>query len=48
MPGSENSSEFTSRTLDLWADHNQVTMELSRPGKPTDNGLIESFIGSHW
>ena len=42
----DNGSEFTSRILDLWAYHNQVTMEFSRPGKPTDNGHIESFNGS--
>jgi transposase InsO family protein len=39
-------SEFTSRILDLWAYHNRVTREFSRPGKPTDNGHIESFNGS--
>jgi len=52
----DNGSEFTSRILDLWAYHNQVTMEFSRPGKPTDNGHIESFNGrlrdeclnAHW
>jgi putative transposase len=52
----DNGSEFTSRILDLWAYHNHVTMEFSRPGKPTDNGHIESFNGrlrdeclnAHW
>jgi putative transposase len=39
-------SEFTIRILDLWAYHNGVTIEFSRPGKPTDNGHIESFNGS--
>jgi len=42
----DNGSEFTSRTLDLWAYHHQVMMEFSRPDKPTDNGHIESFNGS--
>ena len=42
----DNGSEFTSRILDLWAYHNRVTLEFSRPGKPTDNGHIESFNGS--
>lgn len=42
----DNGSEFTSRILDLWAYHNQLTLEFSRPGKPTDNGHIESFNGS--
>ena len=52
----DNGSEFTSHILDLWAYHNQVTIEFSRPGKPTDNGHIESFNGrlrdeclnTHW
>ena len=32
--------------MDLWAYANQVTLEFSRPGKPTDNAYIESFNGS--
>ena len=32
--------------LDLWAYANQVVLEFSRPGKPTDNAYIESFNGS--
>jgi len=40
-----NGSEFTSHVLNLWACHNQVTTEFSRPGKPTDNGHIDSFNG---
>jgi putative transposase len=39
-------SSYTRRILDLWAYHNQVTMEFSRPGKATDHGHIESFNGS--
>ncbi len=41
-----NGSEFISNTLDHWAYENGVTMDFSRPGKPTDNVLIESFNGS--
>src|ERR1700738_623261 len=26
-----------------WADENEVTLDFSRPGKPTDNPFIESF-----
>ena len=33
----DNGSEFTSQVLDLWAYHNQVKIDFSRPGKPTDN-----------
>jgi putative transposase len=37
------SSESISRDLDLWAYANAVTLEFSRPGKPTHNGFIEAF-----
>ena len=42
----DNGSEFISKELDRWAYENQVTMDFSRPGKPTDNPFIESFNGS--
>jgi len=29
--------------LDHWAYWNHVTLDFSRPGKPTDNAVIESF-----
>ncbi len=41
-----NGSEFISKALDRWAYDNQVTLDFSRPGKPTDNAFIESFNGS--
>jgi putative transposase len=31
--------------MDQWAYLNGVTLNFSRPGKPTDNGLIEAFNG---
>ena len=34
------------KALDLWAYLNGVTLDFSRPGKPTDNAFIESFNGS--
>ena len=37
--------EFISRALDAWAHINNVKMDLSRSGKPTDNPYIESFNG---
>jgi putative transposase len=51
-----NSSEFTSRNLGLWAYVNDVTLDFSRPGKPTDNGFTEAYISklrteclnAHW
>jgi putative transposase len=30
----------------LWAYANDVVLDFSRPGKPTDNAYIESFNGS--
>ncbi len=42
----DNGSEFISRDLDLWAYANDVVLDFSRPGKPTDNAFIESFNGS--
>ncbi len=36
-------SEFVSRDLDLWAYANDVPLNFSRPGKPTDNAFIEAF-----
>ena len=32
--------------LDQWACGQGVTLDFSRPGKPTDHALIESFNGS--
>jgi len=42
----DNGSEFISKEFDRWAYENGVTLDFSRPGKPTDNALIESFNGS--
>ncbi len=41
----DNGSEFTGKRLDQWAYLNHVRLDFSRPGKPTDNGLIEAFNG---
>jgi putative transposase len=41
----DNGPEFTSKGLDLWAYENKATLDFSRPGKPTDNGYMESFNG---
>jgi putative transposase len=42
----DNGSEFISKEVDRWAYDNEVTMDYSRPGKPTDNPFVESFNGS--
>src|SRR5262249_29600539 len=52
----DQGTEFVSRDLDLWAYRLGVTLDFSRPGKPTDNAFIESFNGkfraeclnAHW
>jgi putative transposase len=41
----DNGPEFVSRALDQWAYLNQVTLDFSRRGKPTDNAVVESFNG---
>ena len=42
----DNGSEFTGHMIDLWAYHRGVSLDFSRPGKPTDNAYIETFNGS--
>ena len=41
----DNGPEFISKELDLWAFVHGVTLDFSRPGKPTDNAFIESLNG---
>ncbi len=41
----DNGSEFISKAMDEWAHRNNVKLDFSRPGKPTDNAFIESFNG---
>jgi putative transposase len=42
----DNGPGFTSLALDRFACDRGVTLDYSRPGKPTDNPFIESFNGS--
>lgn len=52
----DQGAEFVSRDMDLWAYARGVTLDFSRPGKPTDNAFIEAFNGrlraeclnAHW
>ena len=41
----DHGTEFTSKALDHWAWEHGVQLDFTRPGKPTDNGLCESFNG---
>jgi putative transposase len=41
----DQGTEFVSRDLDLWAYQRGVTLDFSRPRKPTDNAFIEAFNG---
>lgn len=41
----DNGSEFISKEVDRWTYENKVTLDFSRPGKPTDNPYVESFNG---
>ena len=52
----DNGSQFTAKELDLWAYANEVVLDFSRPGKPTDNAFSEAFnsrfrlecLNQHW
>ena len=41
----DNGSEFASAVMDRWAHDNAVQLSFIRPGKPVENGFIESFNG---
>lgn len=41
----DNGSEFASKAMDAWSYQYGVRLEFIRPGKPSDNGYIESFNG---
>ena len=43
---SDNGTEFTSRAILQWASENRVEWHYIDPGKPQQNGFIESFNGS--
>ena len=52
----DNGPEFICKAQDRWAYENGVTLDFSRPGKPTDNAFVESLNGrfrdeclnTHW
>lgn len=43
---SDNGTEFTSKAILKWANDNGVEWHYIDPGKPQQNGYIESFNGS--
>ena len=52
----DNGPEFRGKALDEWAYSQKVELDFIRPGKPMENGYVESFNGrfrdeclnSHW
>jgi transposase InsO family protein len=41
----DHGTEFMSHAVEAWAFYRGVKLDFTRPGKPTDNAHIESFIG---
>lgn len=41
----DNGTEFASKAMDHWAYQNGVHLDFIRPGRPVENGYIESFNG---
>jgi len=41
----DNGTEFTSRHFDAWAWSKGIRLDFIRPGRPVENGTIESFNG---
>jgi putative transposase len=41
----DHGTEFTSRALEDWAYQRGVKLDFTHPGRPTENGHIESFNG---
>jgi transposase InsO family protein len=42
---SDNGSEFVGKAMEAWSYHNGVKLDFIRPGKPVENGFVESFNG---
>ncbi len=43
----DNGSEFTSQVLDLWAYHNQVKIDFSRPGSRRTTPMWKASTGPY-
>jgi putative transposase len=42
---SDNGTEFTSNAILAWQDEQQIEWHYIAPGKPMQNGFVESFNG---
>jgi putative transposase len=43
---SDNGAEFRSRYMESWSKRRGIILEFTSPGKPTQNGQVESFNGT--
>jgi putative transposase len=41
----DNGTDFASKAMDHWVYSNGVHLDFIRPGRPVENGYIESFNG---
>jgi len=41
----DNGSEFVGKALDTWSVKHDVKLDFIRPGRPVENGFVESFHG---
>ena len=41
----DNGPEFTGKALDQWAYKQKISLRFIEPGKPMQNGYVESFNG---
>jgi putative transposase len=41
----DNGTEFTCKVVDEWTYNHAIQLDFIRPGRPTENGMIESFNG---
>ena len=41
----DNGTEFTANVFDAWAYDRKIALHFITPGRPTENGFIESFNG---
>ena len=40
----DNGTEFYSRAMEAWAYQYGVQLDFIRPGRPTENGYVESYM----